>query len=66
MQAAAPDQAPAQPLKPHKLLIFTLTKGFRHSSIPLAAEAVKFMADDDVNLGMISSVGGKKRKKGAA
>jgi len=30
------------------------------------AEAVKIIADDDVNLGMISSVGGKKRKKGAA
>jgi hypothetical protein len=30
------------------------------------AEAVKFIADDDVNLGMISSVGKKKRKKGAA
>ena len=30
------------------------------------AEAVKIVADDDVNLGMIDSVGGKKRKKGAA
>jgi hypothetical protein len=30
------------------------------------AEAIKVIADDDVNLGMIDSVGGKKRKKGAA
>jgi len=30
------------------------------------AEAIRVIADDDVNLSMISSVGGKKRKKGAA
>jgi len=30
------------------------------------AETKKITADDDVNLGMIDSVGKKKRKKGAA
>jgi len=30
------------------------------------AEAAKIIADDDVNLGMIDSVGKKKRMKGAA
>ena len=30
------------------------------------AEAVKIIADDDVNLGMIDSVGKRTRKKGAA
>ncbi len=39
---------------------------FRKVGAMKPAEAVKIIADDDVNLGMISSVGGKKRKKGAA
>ena len=39
---------------------------FRKVGAMKPAEAVKIIADDDVNLGMIDSVGGKKRKKGAA
>ncbi|MHB8835795.1 MAG: hypothetical protein ACYC9Y_08800, partial [Candidatus Methylomirabilia bacterium] len=39
---------------------------FRKVGAMKPAEAVKIIADDDVNLGMISSVGGKKRKKDAA
>ena len=46
MQAAAPETAPVTPQKARKLLVFTLTKGFRHSSIPLAAEALKFMGQN--------------------
>jgi uncharacterized protein len=45
MKAAAPEQAPAGPQKPRQLLVFTLCKGFKHSSIPLAAEALKYMGE---------------------
>jgi hypothetical protein len=45
MNAAAPDKAPARPKKPRMLLVFTLAKGFAHSSIPLAAETLKFMGE---------------------
>jgi uncharacterized protein len=45
MKAAAPDKAPATPKKARKLLIYTATKGFRHSSIPLAAEAIKYLGE---------------------
>ncbi len=41
-------------------------EAFRKVGAMKPAEAVKIIADDDVNLGMISSVGKKKRKKGAA
>ena len=40
---ALPDAAPAKPLHPRKLLVFTLTKGFRHSSIPLAAKTLEMI-----------------------
>jgi type 1 glutamine amidotransferase len=45
MQAAAPAKAPAAPQKARKLLVYTATQGFRHSSIPLAAESVKFLGE---------------------
>lgn len=45
MKAAAPEQAPATPQKARKLLVFTLTKGFYHSSIPLAAETLKYLGE---------------------
>jgi type 1 glutamine amidotransferase len=45
MKAAAPDKAPAAPQKARKLLVYTATKGFRHSSIPLAAESLKFLGE---------------------
>jgi hypothetical protein len=32
MKAAMPQKAPATPLKPRKMLVFTLCKGFRHRS----------------------------------
>ena len=41
--AALPDQAPATPAKPRKLLIFTRAKGFVHGSIPVAAKAFELM-----------------------
>lgn len=45
VKAALPDKATAKPAKPHKIIIFTMTKGFRHGSIPLAAEAIKLMGE---------------------
>ncbi|MCK5000340.1 MAG: ThuA domain-containing protein [Anaerohalosphaera sp.] len=38
---AAPSKAPAAPKKPRKILIFTLCKGFPHSSIPYCTAAVE-------------------------
>ena len=34
IMAAAPVEAPAKPASERKILVFSLTKGFRHSSIP--------------------------------
>ena len=34
---------PAQPAASRKVLVFTLTKGFRHGSIPLAAQTIELM-----------------------
>ena len=41
--AALPDKAPAQPAASRKVLVLTLTKGFRHGSIPLAARTLELM-----------------------
>jgi len=41
--AAAPDKAAVQPAQPRRVIIFTMTKGFRHGSIPLAAKAVEIL-----------------------
>jgi type 1 glutamine amidotransferase len=41
--AALPEKAPAKPAKPRRMLILTLTKGFRHGSIPLAAKALELL-----------------------
>ncbi len=43
MKAAMPEKAPATPLKPRKMLVFTLCKGFRHSSIECCAQALEMM-----------------------
>ena len=43
--AAMPDKAYAKPAKPRQLLIFTLTKGFPHSSVPVAAKAFEIMGE---------------------
>jgi len=41
--AAAPEKATAQPAKARKLLVFTLTKGFYHDSIPIGAKAMEIL-----------------------
>jgi type 1 glutamine amidotransferase len=41
MMAALPDSAPAKPKKPRKVLILSNTRGFVHSSIPLAAKMIE-------------------------
>ncbi|MGB2754124.1 MAG: family 16 glycoside hydrolase [Phycisphaerae bacterium] len=41
--AAIPDKAPAKPAKPRKLLVFNLTKGFKHDSIPYGSKALEIM-----------------------
>lgn len=41
--AAAPDKPYAPPAKPRKLLIFSLAKGFAHSSIPIGGKAFEIM-----------------------
>jgi type 1 glutamine amidotransferase len=45
VRAALPARAPAKAAKQRTLLVFTLTKGYRHSSIPLGAEALKLMGE---------------------
>ena len=41
--AAAPAKAPAKPAQPRKLLVFSLTKSYRHASIPCGVKAVEAM-----------------------
>jgi type 1 glutamine amidotransferase len=43
--AALPDKAPVQPKQPRKVLIFSKTAGFRHSSIPVGVKAITMMGD---------------------
>lgn len=43
MLEAAPAKPRVQPVKPRKLLVFNLCRGFKHSSIPYAAKAVEIM-----------------------
>jgi type 1 glutamine amidotransferase len=38
-----PEKVYARPLKPRKLLVFNLCKGFKHSSIPCAAKMLEIM-----------------------
>jgi uncharacterized protein len=45
VQQALPDKAPAKPKQPRKILIFSKTAGFRHSSIPIGAKAIALMGD---------------------
>lgn len=42
---ALPDKAPAKPLKPRKLLVFSATRGFRHASIPAGARALTALGE---------------------
>jgi type 1 glutamine amidotransferase len=41
IQAAVPDQPAVKPAKPRKLLVYSRTLGFRHSSIEVGQEAIK-------------------------
>jgi len=43
IMAAIPSKARIKPARPHTVLVFTLTRGFRHDSIPLAAYAIEQM-----------------------
>jgi len=43
--AALPDKAPARPKQPRKILIFSRTAGYRHSSIPVGVKAITMMGD---------------------
>lgn len=45
VMAALPEKAPVKPKAPHKILIFSRTAGFRHSSIPVGAKAIAMMGD---------------------
>ncbi len=45
VRSALPATAPALAAKQRTLLVFTLTKGYRHGSIPLGAEAIKLMGE---------------------
>jgi type 1 glutamine amidotransferase len=42
---ALPDKAPAKPKQARKILIFTKTAGFRHSSIPVGVKAITMLGD---------------------
>ncbi|NUO83832.1 ThuA domain-containing protein, partial [candidate division KSB1 bacterium] len=43
IEAALPTQGAATPQHPRKLLVFTLTEGYKHASIPYAAKALELM-----------------------
>jgi type 1 glutamine amidotransferase len=43
MIAALPDKAPATPMQPRRILVLGTSRGFQHSSIPLAARMVEEM-----------------------
>ena len=45
MMAALPSAAPARPAKPRKVLVLAATRGFVHSSIPLAAATVEALGN---------------------
>lgn len=45
IKAACPAAAPAKPAKPRQVLVFTLTRGFRHDSIPFGVAAMKALGE---------------------
>jgi len=45
IEGALPEQPAVRPEKPRRLLVFTLTKGFAHGSIPIAAETLVRMGE---------------------
>lgn len=38
---ALPDKPYAQPTRPRRMLVFTLTRGYRHGSIPVGVQAIE-------------------------
>ncbi len=44
MEAAAPERTTVKPAKPHKLLVFTLSQGYQHTSIERATAMLKILA----------------------
>lgn len=45
IKQALPETAPAKPRQPRKVLVFSRTLGFRHSSIPVGIKAITMMGD---------------------
>lgn len=45
IRAALPAEATVKPKAPRKVLVFTLTRGFRHSSIPHGVAALRMMGE---------------------
>ena len=45
IEAALPEAAPAQPKQARKVLLFSKTNGFRHSSIPVGVKALAMMGE---------------------
>jgi type 1 glutamine amidotransferase len=45
IKAALPDAVPAKPKQERKLLVYSRTAGFRHSSIPVGVRAITLMGD---------------------
>ncbi|MGC8742282.1 MAG: ThuA domain-containing protein [Verrucomicrobiia bacterium] len=43
IKAALPEKATVQPAKARKVLVFNLTRGFKHDSIPVAAKAIELL-----------------------
>jgi type 1 glutamine amidotransferase len=43
--AALPEAAPAKPKKPRKVLVFSVTNGFKHGSIPTGQAAVRLLGE---------------------
>lgn len=42
---ALPDEAPAKPKQPRRILIYSKTAGYRHDSIPIGTKAIIMMGD---------------------
>ncbi len=45
MREAVPRRATVQPIQPRKLLVFSISWGYKHSAIPWGVEAIKIMAE---------------------
>ncbi len=45
IQQAAPAAAPVAPKQPRKILVFTLCRGYKHSSIPYCTKALEIMGE---------------------